>query len=134
MGRVKTLQKQCSELAIMHARLQADEAKLAVAEQRLQAKIDAMTGIPGYARPSNPGVPGSDAPVGERTSREVPQDVKIAVAARDGGRCRQCGSTQDLHYDHVVPWSRGGTNTVANIQLLCGPCNRRKGADDIPVY
>jgi hypothetical protein len=74
------------------------------------------------------------APLGERNSRYISQDVKIAVSARDGGRCRQCGSTQDLHYDHVIPWSRGGTNSVANIQLLCGPCNRRKGADDIPAY
>src|SRR5487761_1016443 len=73
------------------------------------------------------------APVGERNTRSIPQDVKIAVAARDGGRCRQCGSTTELHFDHVIPWSKGGVNTVANIQLLCGPCNRRKGADDIPV-
>jgi hypothetical protein len=76
----------------------------------------------------------ADAPTGERNSRVIPQDVKIAVAARDGGRCRQCGSSQDLHFDHVIPWSKGGANTVNNIQLLCGPCNRRKGADDIPVY
>jgi hypothetical protein len=73
------------------------------------------------------------APVGERNTRNIPQDVKIQVAVRDQGRCRQCGSAQELHYDHVIPWSRGGANTVNNIQLLCGPCNRRKGADDIPV-
>lgn len=74
-----------------------------------------------------------DPPLGERNTRVIPQDVKIAVAARDGGRCRQCGSIQDLHFDHVIPWSKGGANTVTNIQLLCGPCNRRKGADDIPA-
>ena len=73
-------------------------------------------------------------PLGERNTRTIPQDVKIAVAARDGGRCRQCGSDQELHFDHVIPWSRGGANTVQNIQLLCGPCNRRKGADDLPAY
>lgn len=73
------------------------------------------------------------APLGERNTRHVPQDVKIAVAARDSGRCRQCGSAEDLHFDHVIPWSRGGANTISNIQLLCGPCNRRKGADDIPA-
>ena len=70
------------------------------------------------------------APVGERT-RAIPQDVKIEVAARDGGRCRQCGSNKELHFDHVIPWSKGGANTADNIQLLCGTCNRRKGADDI---
>jgi HNH endonuclease len=78
-------------------------------------------------------VPGTPAPVGRRNSRTIPQDVKIAVAARDGGRCRQCGSTEELHFDHVIPWSKGGANTVDNIQLLCGYHNRLKGADEIPV-
>ena len=66
-------------------------------------------------------------PVGERARRSISQDVKIAVSARDGGRCRQCGSTAQPHFDHVIPISRGA-NTVANIQLLCGACNRAKGA------
>ena len=70
---------------------------------------------------------------GERNSRVIPQDVKIAVTLRDQGKCVQCGATEDLHFDHKVPWSRGGTNTVNNIQLLCGGCNRRKGAADSPL-
>jgi 5-methylcytosine-specific restriction endonuclease McrA len=70
--------------------------------------------------------------VGERHRRSIPQDVKIAVSARDHGRCRQCGSTEQLHFDHVIPVSKGGANTVANIQLLCGPCNRTKGARLMP--
>lgn len=85
-----------------------------------------------YASPNS--APQSNAPMGERTSRVIPQDVKIAVSARDDGRCRQCGSTQDLHFDHVIPWSKGGANTVNNIQLLCGPCNLRKGAKDMPAW
>lgn len=61
-------------------------------------------------------------------TRHIPQDVKVAVAARDGGRCRVCGSTSDLQYDHVVPFSRGGSSLdLANIQLLCGRHNRLKG-------
>ena len=58
------------------------------------------------------------APLGQRNTREIPQDVKIQVAARDGGRCRQCGSTQDLHFDHVIPWSKGGANTVRVIHMI----------------
>lgn len=73
--------------------------------------------------------PARGAP-GERNSRVVPQDVRIAVSARDRGKCVQCGSAENLEFDHKIPWSRGGTNTVNNIQLLCGSCNRRKGADD----
>jgi hypothetical protein len=71
---------------------------------------------------------------GERNSRTIPQDVKITVTVRDQGKCVQCGATEDLHFDHKIPWSRGGANTINNIQLLCGPCNRRKGADDIPAW
>jgi hypothetical protein len=70
--------------------------------------------------------------IGERQSRAIPQDVKIAVVLRDQGMCVQCGSTEDLHFDHKIPWSKGGTNTVNNIQLLCGRCNRRKGASYNP--
>lgn len=89
-----------------------------------------------WSQPGGPYVPPNsvfqpNAPVGERNSRVIPQDVKIAVAARDGGRCRQCGSAENLHYDHVIPWSKGGANTVSNIQLLCGRCNLRKGANDM---
>lgn len=86
--------------------------------------------------PRTSGAPSSAlhiAPAGERNTRAIPQDVKIAVSVRDRGMCRQCGSRQNLHFDHVVPWSRGGANTVNNIQLLCGPCNLRKGAYDIPA-
>ena len=71
--------------------------------------------------------------MGERNTRSIPQDVEIAVSVRDQGMCVQRGSAADLHYDHKIPWSRGGANTVNNIQLLCGPCNRTKAADDIPM-
>jgi hypothetical protein len=99
------------------------------AAARLAARPVLAPGPPGWQLL----VPDGQAPAGERNTRSIPQDVKIAVAARDGGRCRQCGSATELHFDHVIPWSKGGANTVANIQLLCGPCNRRKGADDIPA-
>jgi hypothetical protein len=62
-----------------------------------------------------------------KSSRTIPQDVKIAVTLRDGGRCRICGSTKDLQYDHIIPYSKGGRSDDANnIQLLCGYHNRLK--------
>jgi hypothetical protein len=81
-----------------------------------------------WVRPKRRGESGrfsfGTAPVRSRT---IPQWVKIAVAARDGGTCRQCGSNYELQYDHIIPFSRGGSSTdVNNIQLLCGRCNRRK--------
>lgn len=48
------------------------------------------------------------------------------IYERDGWRCVQCGSTDDLTLDHVRPRSKGGTNHYGNLQTLCGPCNRRK--------
>ena len=69
----------------------------------------------------------SAPPVGRPRSRTIPQWVKIAVATRDGGKCRWCGSAYELQYDHVVPYSHGGSSDdVSNIQLLCGRCNRLK--------
>lgn len=58
----------------------------------------------------------------------IPQDVKVLVWQRDGGRCVECGSNQNLEYDHIIPLAMGGSNTDRNIQLLCEDCNRRKGA------
>lgn len=72
------------------------------------------------------------APVRDLASRSIPQDIKIAVALRDQGRCVMCGSTEDLQYDHIFPWSRGGLATVENIQLLCGRHNRLK-SDSLSV-
>jgi hypothetical protein len=50
------------------------------------------------------------------------------VWSRDGGKCRYCGSTDSIEYDHVVPVSRGGNSEEENVQLLCRPCNRKKRA------
>jgi len=71
---------------------------------------------------------GLTAPLQPRRRETIPGHVKSAVYWRDGGRCRRCGSTYKLEYDHIVPWSRGGSDRMDNLQLLCRTCNRRKGA------
>lgn len=58
----------------------------------------------------------------------IPEDVRHAVWRRDQGRCVQCGSQENLEFDHVIPFSRGGATTERNLQLLCERCNREKSA------
>jgi hypothetical protein len=61
--------------------------------------------------------------------RIIPSHVKLAVWKRDGGVCVQCGSNQNLHFDHILPYSKGGTSDSSeNIQLLCMRHNIQKGA------
>ena len=60
-------------------------------------------------------------------SRIIPTSVKIEVWKRDKGRCVICGSEKDLHFDHIIPYSKGGSsNTAKNVQLLCAKCNLNK--------
>jgi len=59
--------------------------------------------------------------------RRIADDVKREVWRRDGGKCVRCGSRENLEYDHIIPLSKGGSNTVRNIELLCETCNRGKG-------
>ena len=61
-----------------------------------------------------------------KRSRRIPQDVKDKVWNRDGGKCVECSSNENLEFDHIIPHSKGGANTYRNIQLLCEPCNRTK--------
>jgi hypothetical protein len=58
----------------------------------------------------------------------IPERVRHEVWRRDRGSCVECGSRARLEFDHIIPVSRGGSNTVRNIELRCEPCNRRKGA------
>ena len=68
-------------------------------------------------------------PTNPQPRRVIPTWVKLEVWKRDGGRCVKCGATEDLHFDHIIPWSKGGSsNTPENIQLLCGKHNIQKHA------
>ena len=58
--------------------------------------------------------------------RTIPSDVKEIVYVRDKGCCVTCGSKENIEYDHIIPFSKGGSNSVNNIQLLCLKCNRGK--------
>jgi hypothetical protein len=59
----------------------------------------------------------------------IPEAVRIEVWRRDSGQCVKCSSRENLEYDHIIPVSKGGSNTTRNIELLCEACNRSKGAN-----
>jgi hypothetical protein len=60
---------------------------------------------------------------------KIPEQVRVEVWRRDNGACAKCGSGDRLEYDHIIPVSKGGSNTARNIELLCESCNRAKQAE-----
>lgn len=74
----------------------------------------------------NPAVP----PDGARElphARVIPSVIKAEVWKRDKGRCVLCGSSENLHFDHDIPFSKGGSSLTANnIRLLCLKHNLQK--------
>lgn len=60
-------------------------------------------------------------------TRLISSEVKREVWKRDGGKCIMCGDTKNLHFDHDLPYSRGGTSLSAkNVRLLCMKHNLQK--------
>lgn len=45
---------------------------------------------------------------------------------RYGGRCAECGASDYLELDGVIPRAKGGSNSDANVQWLCRCCNLKK--------
>lgn len=63
-----------------------------------------------------------------RRARElgVPGDLTTGFVLSLPRICALCGSTDALTLDHIVPFSRGGTNLLGNVRLLCHRCNQSK--------
>jgi hypothetical protein len=64
-------------------------------------------------------------------SRHISNEVRAQVRIKYHHRCAQCHRTEEEtgtlhHIDHIIPFSRGGTNSINNLQLLCQDCNLKK--------
>lgn len=60
-------------------------------------------------------------------TRIIPSDIKKMVWERDRGRCVICGATDELHFDHDLPYSKGGTSIKPdNVRILCVRHNLQK--------
>jgi hypothetical protein len=72
----------------------------------------------------------AQAPEQQARRRVIPTSVKLEVWKRDEGKCVTCGATDELHFDHILPFSKGGTSMKAeNVQLLCARHNLEKSAN-----
>lgn len=66
--------------------------------------------------------------------------IKVTAAqlrqrfAQFGNTCAYCGTGGDLHIEHVVPISRGGTHTLGNVLPACQRCNYSKRAQDVSAW
>jgi 5-methylcytosine-specific restriction endonuclease McrA len=98
-----------------------DERRKRREERKVKADARTKTGN----RPTNRAAADGGA------SRRIPAAVRDAVFARDEGRCpfvgsngRRCETTHHLQVDHIFPYTRGGTNTLGNLRLLCERHNK----------
>jgi hypothetical protein len=65
-----------------------------------------------------------------KTKRLPSERLKVQVLMRDGNICRLCGITltgDNIHFDHITPWSKGGETVLENLQILCAKHNLAKG-------
>lgn len=96
-------------LKIQHAVIRHDKTY-----NRMRREVEAFANIPR-----------ADSSRRER----IPDSARLFVWQRDEGKCVKCGSNEKLEFDHIIPVTKGGSNTERNIQLLCETCNRTKGSE-----
>ena len=62
-------------------------------------------------------------------SRLIPRDVMFKIVRRDGQICQKCNepvSDNEVEFDHIIPYSKGGIANTENLRLIHKNCNRRK--------
>ena len=59
-----------------------------------------------------------------------PRGLKQRLMRQQDNTCVYCGyrrTAASLDIDHIIPVVRGGSNNEDNLQVICRPCNIRKG-------
>jgi hypothetical protein len=123
--------------AILHALAESDFIRQYTAEGREYAYIPSFARWQTFHRNESPSAdpdpPGSVTqgvdPLNGRIARPwISRVLRVEIMERDGGRCVDCNTTDQLTIDHIVPYAKGGTNEPSNLRVLCRVCNSRKGA------
>jgi len=55
---------------------------------------------------------------------------KRAIIKAAGGKCVECGTTENLTLDHIIPLSDGGTDDADNLTVLCELHQKKKHGTD----
>lgn len=61
--------------------------------------------------------------------RTFSEAMRQKMFQKQKGKCPMCKEIfpiEEMEADHITPWSQGGQTTLANGQMLCRSCNRRK--------
>lgn len=65
-----------------------------------------------------------------KITRHIPRVTQFRVMKRENQICQSCHKAvvdEDIEFDHIIPWSKGGSSNESNIRLLCSSCNRKRG-------
>ena len=68
------------------------------------------------------------SPKGKKKRKSLSKKIFNRLLFQYNFKCCYCNSTKELSIDHIQPVSKGGTDEFSNLQILCKPCNSRKGA------
>lgn len=75
--------------------------------------------------------------IGRPESGHISKEKRERLFKKQNGRCMYCGRKSTMHYldaDHKTPVKNGGGDNIGNLQLLCKPCNGRKGSSTDGVF
>jgi len=81
--------------------------------------------------------PFTETHIGRRISRHIPRDIMLKVFRRDGNICQECHEhvkDDEIEFDHIIPFSKGGPTEVHNLRLVCRKCNRTKFNKKAAIY
>ena len=67
------------------------------------------------------------------SNRYIKNDIVAEVMRLCEGKCVHCGSIEKLQLGHIIPFSKGGNNSISNLIIECEKCNKEKGIKFLPT-